>query len=405
MDLNRRCSLAAVALLLAAALVALPAAADEMWVHPADKADQEVGDWGVTSNGEARFSFAIPDDLASLTSAHVVLLGKKTASIDWQANLSISQDGMPHDAITSSLSGTAAITAGDLAEVDVTAAFPAALAAGVDLAGLAFQAVQNNDVYVVGLRLAYERTNPLAGESCADGEVLVGFDGAGDLECVSYDDILAGLDCPDGEVFVSYDESTSSVVCTDVAALLADIGCPAGMVLTGFDSAGAPSCTGVLALLAGVGCPDGEAIQGFDSTTGLPICIDTFGAGGGGGGGGDEEPTFTIDDVSLPEGTASNTDFVFTVSLFPADAVNTHTIDYTTVALTATSGVDFQPASGTLTFNPGVSAQTITVVVIADPDVEPTEDFRVELSNSSGPAITDAIGVGEILNDDLGDGR
>jgi hypothetical protein len=404
MSLNRRSLWAAAAgLALVLVLVAVPAAADEMWVAPGDKADHEVGTWGTTNNGEARFSFAIPDDLASLTSAKVVLLGKKTTGIDWQADLSISQDGMAHDAITSSLAGSAAMTAGDIAEIDVTAAFPAALAAGVDLAGLAFQADENGDVWVVGLRIAYERTNPLAGEACADGEVLTGFDAAGDLTCVSYDDILAKLDCPAGEVFVSFDESTGSAVCTNV---LANVACPAGQVLTGFDSAGAPECTGILPLLAGIGCPAGEVVQGFDSATGLPICVDTIGGGGGGGGGGgDETPSFIIDDVSFVEGNSGNTDFVFTVSLVPPDAVNTHTVDFSTSGISATSGVDFLPTSGTLTFNPGVSTQTVTVEVVGDTTVEGTEDFQVNLSSSSGPPIGDATGIGTILNDDLGDGR
>jgi hypothetical protein len=404
MESNRRSLWAAAAgLALVLILVAMPAAADEMWVAPGDKADHEVGDWGVTNNGEARFSFAVPDDLASLTSAKVVLLGKKTKDVDWQANLSISQDGTPHDAFSSSVSGTVAMTAGDIAEVDVTAAFPPALAAGVESAGLAFQGLQNGDLHVVGLRIAYERTNPLAGEACADGEVLTGFDAAGDLTCVSYDDILAKLDCPAGEVFVSFDESTGAVVCTNV---LADVACPAGQVLTGFDAAGAPVCTGILPLLAGIGCPSGQVVQGFDSATGLPICVDSLGdETGGGGGGGDETPSFIIDDVAFAEGDSGTTDFVFTVTLIPADPVNSHTVDYSTSGLGAISGVDFNPASGTLTFAAGVSMQTITVEVIGDTVVEGSEEFQVNLSGSSAPPIGDGIGIGTILNDDLGDGR
>ena len=401
----RRCSCVALVVFgLLLALAALPATADEMWVGPGDKADHEVGNWGVTNNGEARFSFAVPEDLASLTSVKVVLLGKKTTGIDWQADLSISQDGMAHDAFTSSGSGSAAMTAGDIAEIDVTSIFPA-LSAGVDDAGLAFQATKNGDVYVVGLKIAYERTNPLAGEACGDDEVLTGFDDAGDLVCVSYDDILAGLDCPDGQVLVSYDESTSSVVCTDIESLLADIACPDGYVLTGFDDAGAPACTTVFALLAGLGCPDGQVIQGFDSSTGLPVCVDSLGGGGGGGGGGDGSPSFTIDDVTQVEGTLSNSSFVFTVSLFPADTVNVNTVDFATAPLTATPGDDYTSTSGTLTFNPGVTSQTVTVEVIGDSTVEGTDEFYVNLSNSSGPPIVDNQGLGTILNDDLGNGR
>src|SRR6056297_2236653 len=85
--------------------VALPATAAEIWVAPADKSDHEVGDWGVTNNGEARFTFAIPDDLVELTSAQVVLLGKKDRNLSYDVALSISQDGLAQDTITASAEG------------------------------------------------------------------------------------------------------------------------------------------------------------------------------------------------------------------------------------------------------------------------------------------------------------
>jgi hypothetical protein len=147
------------------------------------------------------------------------------------------------------------------------------------------------------------------------------------------------------------------------------------------------------------------AAAGLTSTSGGGGAAACCGGGGGGGGGGDETPSFIIDDVSFVEGNSGNTDFVFTVSLVPPDAVNTHTVDFSTSGISATSGVDFLPTSGTLTFNPGVSTQTVTVEVVGDTTVEGTEDFQVNLSSSSGPPIGDATGIGTILNDDLGDGR
>ncbi len=392
------------AVALAVVVGALPAAADEMWVAPGDKADHEVGSWGVTNTGAARFSFGVPADLSELTSARVVLLGKKTTSIDWHVDLSISQDGLPHDAITASGDGSAALTAGDVAEVDVTSIFPAALAAGVDVAGLAFAADKIGDVYVVGLRLGYERSNPLAGEGCDDGEVLNGYDDAGDPICVSIDSILGALDCADGEVLVGYDETAGAAICITTDSILAALDCADGEVLVRFDeTSGEAVCTTVQAELAGLSCAAGEAVTGFDANGAL-VCTPLGGGGGGGEGGGGGGTGFSIDDVTKPEGNSGTTTFTFTVTLNPAEAT-TATVDFTTVDGSATAGSDYTALSGTLTFLPGQTTATVDVSVTGDTLSEGDEQFTVELSNSSGPPIADAIGIGVIVNDDLESGR
>lgn len=378
-------SAALVGLALALCLVALPLSADEMWVHPGDKADQEVGNWGVTNNGEARFSFSIPEEIDQLTSARVVLLGKKTTGITWTADLSISRDGAARDAYTASGSGAESMTADVLTEVDVTSLFPAVLDGGLDMAGLAFEGDKNGDLYVIGLRIAYSRTNPLAGQGCADGELLTGYDASGDPVCVTYGDVLA------------------------------DVTCTGGQVLEGFDSNGDPVCVTGQQLLAGTICPAEQALQGF-AADGTPICIlvgsDSGGGGGGGGepggggggGGGAGATGWSIDDVEDIEGNAGTRTFVFTVTLSPADTVS-QTIDYTTVDGTATAGSDYVATSGTLSFFPGQTTGTISVTVNGDTTEEPTETFSVVLSNSSGPAIADDTGAGTIVTDDLGGGR
>ncbi len=83
------------------------------------------------------------------------------------------------------------------------------------------------------------------------------------------------------------------------------------------------------------------------------------------------------------------------------------TIDFTTVDGTATSGVDFTPVSGTLVFDGTANEQQIISVDISgDSDFELDETFTVNLSNIGGTAtqqpvsISDAEGVGTILNDD-----
>ena len=112
-------------------------------------------------------------------------------------------------------------------------------------------------------------------------------------------------------------------------------------------------------------------------------------------------PDVSIDDVSQDEGNAGTTAFTFTVSLSRPSAFPT-TVDFATADGTATTADnDFQATSGTLTFDPGETATTLTVLVNGDVMVEPDETFFVDLSNVSNGTIADGQGLGTILNDDL----
>ena len=110
-------------------------------------------------------------------------------------------------------------------------------------------------------------------------------------------------------------------------------------------------------------------------------------------------PTLAINNVSQLEGNAGITNAVFTVTL-SAPTNQTVTVNYATADGTATGGSDYLPASGTLTFAPGVTTQTINVPIIGDTIYEPDETFFVNLTGSSGAVITAAQGTGTILNDD-----
>jgi hypothetical protein len=59
------------------------------------------------------------------------------------------------------------------------------------------------------------------------------------------------------------------------------------------------------------------------------------------------------------------------------------TVDFTTVGLSATSGADFPPTQGTISFSAGETVQTITIPVAKDGEVEPEERFNLRLSNPS----------------------
>ncbi|HRQ28483.1 MAG TPA: HYR domain-containing protein, partial [Saprospiraceae bacterium] len=120
----------------------------------------------------------------------------------------------------------------------------------------------------------------------------------------------------------------------------------------------------------------------------------------------DDSATLSIDNVTLSEGHAGNTNFEFTVTMSQlSDAIVT--VDYATVDGTATSAdSDYNPVSGTLTFNPGESTKTITVPVNGDSKVELNEAFTVVLSNlvNNGRNISihpaNHTGTGTITNDD-----
>jgi hypothetical protein len=116
----------------------------------------------------------------------------------------------------------------------------------------------------------------------------------------------------------------------------------------------------------------------------------------------DDEVKITIDDVSIVEGNSGTAQVFFTVSLdgVPAGPV---TVDFATVAGTATAGEDFVAASGTLTFIPGEPlTQQVAVTINGDTLAESDEEFFLRLTNSSNAVIERAEGKGTILNDDAG---
>jgi hypothetical protein len=110
-------------------------------------------------------------------------------------------------------------------------------------------------------------------------------------------------------------------------------------------------------------------------------------------------PTLSINNVSQNEGNSGTTAFTFTVTLSAASA-STVTVDFATADGTATAPGDYAAASGTLTFNPGVTSRTVTVNVAGDTSVEPNETFAVNLSNAGNATIAAATGTGTIVNDD-----
>jgi hypothetical protein len=107
----------------------------------------------------------------------------------------------------------------------------------------------------------------------------------------------------------------------------------------------------------------------------------------------------TINNVMVTASDAGAVTAVFTVSLSAASALPV-TVSYSTADGTATvAGNDYVPASGTLTFAPGETTQTITVVINRDRKKDADETFFVGLSGAINALLLDDQGRGTIVND------
>ncbi|MDQ4120907.1 MAG: dockerin type I domain-containing protein [Acidobacteriota bacterium] len=113
----------------------------------------------------------------------------------------------------------------------------------------------------------------------------------------------------------------------------------------------------------------------------------------------DAPPTLSIADVSLAEGNENKTDFNFVVTK-TGPTEQTVTVNYQTVSISATSGVDFTNTTGTLTIAPNETSKAITVPVFGEFTVEVDETFKVILSAPVNATLNKTEALGTILDDD-----
>ena len=113
----------------------------------------------------------------------------------------------------------------------------------------------------------------------------------------------------------------------------------------------------------------------------------------------DAPANVAIDDVSQAEGNSGSSPATFTVSL-DTPSGKTVTVDWATADATATAGSDYAAGSGTVTFLPGQTTQSVVVGINGDATYENDETFVVNLSNVGNGVIADAQGVGTVQNDD-----
>jgi hypothetical protein len=114
----------------------------------------------------------------------------------------------------------------------------------------------------------------------------------------------------------------------------------------------------------------------------------------------DDGPTVTIGDVTVmegPPGPLVYAQFPLTLS-WPS--VQTVRLDWSTNSGTALEGVDYISAFGTLFLDPGETEATLSVTLLLDTIVEPTEFFTVDLSYLQDVVPVGGNAVGRILDDD-----
>jgi large repetitive protein len=114
----------------------------------------------------------------------------------------------------------------------------------------------------------------------------------------------------------------------------------------------------------------------------------------------DPFPDLSINDVTVTEGNSGTVNAVFTVSLSAASG-QTVSVNYATADGIATQPGDYSSTTGTLTFTPGTTTQTVTVAVSGEAVPEADETFFVNLSGATNASISDNQGLGTITNDDV----
>ena len=107
----------------------------------------------------------------------------------------------------------------------------------------------------------------------------------------------------------------------------------------------------------------------------------------------------SISDVTVTEGVELTADFVVSLSRATSGVV---TVDFTTgdASDTADPANDYFEDDGTLTFQPGETQKTISILVEDDAVAEGDETFDVVLSNLKGATLADATGTATIVNAD-----
>jgi hypothetical protein len=111
-------------------------------------------------------------------------------------------------------------------------------------------------------------------------------------------------------------------------------------------------------------------------------------------------PRAAAHDIVVAEGDAGTTNAVFTVTL-SAPSTAPVMLNYATSNSSAVAGSDYTAVSGTLTFAPGVTTQTVSVPILGDTIVENSEElFSLNLSSPINVILSDSGAVASIIDND-----
>jgi hypothetical protein len=110
----------------------------------------------------------------------------------------------------------------------------------------------------------------------------------------------------------------------------------------------------------------------------------------------------SVSDVAINEGNTGTVTATFNVSLSEVSG-KTVTVSYATANGTAIAGSDYIAlAAATLTFNPGETSKSVSVIVNGDAAIElVNETFALNLFNAVNAILSDEQGIGTVTEDDL----
>ncbi|MDP3859664.1 MAG: Calx-beta domain-containing protein [Stagnimonas sp.] len=148
----------------------------------------------------------------------------------------------------------------------------------------------------------------------------------------------------------------------------------------------------------------GDVVDEADETFSVALSGPTNASIGTGAGTGtitddDATPSLSIGNATVTEGNSGSATATFTVSLSAASGQSV-SVSYATADGTATAGSDYTARSGTLTFAPGTTTQTLAVTVTGDAIDELDEAFTLALSAPTNATVANGTGTGTITDDD-----
>jgi serralysin len=116
----------------------------------------------------------------------------------------------------------------------------------------------------------------------------------------------------------------------------------------------------------------------------------------------DDFPSITLSPNSqtVVEGLTSPQNLSYTVSL-SGSSTQTITVQYSTFNGTALAGSDYTTTTGTLTFKPGVTSQTISIPIVNDSVNEANETFTVKLTSPTNATLGGTATVTTTITDTL----